>query len=289
MSRILLVDDSPHAQRMGERILSEEGFEVVTVSNADAALIRMEDVDPDVVLADTVMPGRTGYDICQYIKLSPRHKHVRVILTAGVLETLDEAHCKRVEADTTLRKPFEATALLAAVRPLAEAAENDRKPTEGKSATQSAAPAAPRHVAPFIAVVDSEQVRAAVTVALDAAMESMVEEITRRVLATLNKKKPDARTLDSVAAAAAPATSAPVPLPPPEPAGGRLKHAPPELQQAVSDLPQTAPEPMPRAEAVRRVSPLRLRSSSILGLDIYRSDPPSLPEEGQDETPPPEE
>ena len=39
MSRILLVDDSPHAQRMGERILSEEGYEVVAVSNADSALM----------------------------------------------------------------------------------------------------------------------------------------------------------------------------------------------------------------------------------------------------------
>ncbi len=86
MSRILLVDDSPHAQRMGERILSDEGYEVVTVSNADSALIRLEDVDPDVVLADAVMPGRTGYEICQYLKMSPRHRHVRVILTAGVLE-----------------------------------------------------------------------------------------------------------------------------------------------------------------------------------------------------------
>ena len=46
MSRILLVDDSPHAQRMGERILSDEGYEVVTVSNADSALIRLDDVDP---------------------------------------------------------------------------------------------------------------------------------------------------------------------------------------------------------------------------------------------------
>ena len=81
MSRILLVDDSPHAQRMGERILSDEGYEVVTVSNADSALIRLEDVDPDVVVADAVMPGRTGYEICQYLKMSPRHRHVRVILT----------------------------------------------------------------------------------------------------------------------------------------------------------------------------------------------------------------
>src|SRR5450631_217168 len=133
MSRILLVDDSPHAQRMGERILSEEGYEVVTVSNADSALIRLEDVDPDVVLADVVMPGRTGYDICQYLKMSPRHRHVRVILTAGVLEALDEAHAKRVEADGILRKPFEASALTGAVRPLAEAAVKDRAAEPGSA------------------------------------------------------------------------------------------------------------------------------------------------------------
>src|SRR5512140_1313718 len=118
MSRILLVDDSPHAQRMGERILSDEGYEVVTVSNADSALIRLEDVDPDVVLADSVMPGRTGYDICQYLKMSPRHRHVRVILTAGVLEPLDEEQVRRVEADASLKKPFEATALVAMVKTL---------------------------------------------------------------------------------------------------------------------------------------------------------------------------
>src|SRR5580658_9491759 len=134
MSRILLVADSPHAQRIGERILTGEGFEVVTVSNADAALVRIEDVDPDVVIADTVMPGRTGYDICQYIKMSPRHRHVRVILTAGVLEPIDEGMALRVQADESLKKPFEATALINAVRRLAEESEIARK--------ESAAPAA---------------------------------------------------------------------------------------------------------------------------------------------------
>ena len=127
MSRILLVDDSPHAQRMGERILSDEGYEVVTVSNAESALIRLEDADPDVVVADAVMPGRTGYDICQYLKMSPRHRHVRVILTSGAQEPIDEARAQLVQADGTIEKPFEASALLAAVKPLAEAATAARE------------------------------------------------------------------------------------------------------------------------------------------------------------------
>ena len=213
MSRILLVDDSPHAQRMGERILSEEGYEVVTVSNADSALIRLDDVDPDVVLADTVMPGRTGYEICQYLKMSPRHRHVRVILTAGVMETLDEAAAARVEADGTLRKPFEASALIAAVKPLAEAAAQDRAelaPSRARRRDRVPAVAA----APFVAVVDEEQVRAAVTVALDASMAVMVDEIARRVMAALATRKPEPRPPAANLPAPAPATTPLRPAPP---------------------------------------------------------------------------
>jgi CheY-like chemotaxis protein len=138
MSRILLVDDSPHAQRIGERILTGEGFEVVTVSNADTALVRIEDVDPDVVIADTVMPGRTGYEICQYLKMSPRHGHVRVILTAGVLEPIDESMALRVHADESLKKPFEATALVSVVRRLADEAARKRKESIGGAAATAA-------------------------------------------------------------------------------------------------------------------------------------------------------
>jgi hypothetical protein len=133
--------------------------------------------------------------------MSPRHQHVRVILTAGVSEPFDEAHTKRVEADGTLRKPFEASVLLAAVRTLADAASQARAARLGaKPEAPPAAPVETAPLAPFIAVVDSEQVRAAVTVALDAAMGAMVEEITRRVLATLNRKKPDRQAPEPAAA-----------------------------------------------------------------------------------------
>jgi CheY-like chemotaxis protein len=265
MSRILLVDDSPHAQRMGERILTEEGYEVVTVSNADSALIRLDDVDPDVVLADVVMPGRTGYDICQYLKMSPRHRYVRVILTAGVLETLDEANAKRVEADGTLRKPFEASALTAAVKPLAEAAAIDRASGTGQPAENRGAATKPP-VAPFVAVIDEEQVRAAVTVALDASMATMVEEIAKHVVAALAIRRPDAAAL---AAAATLSASGPAEAPP---------IAPIASVQPVAVTPPEPPKPRapervsPRVESVRRVSPLRPRSGSILGLDISRPD-----------------
>ncbi|MGO9013219.1 MAG: response regulator [Bryobacteraceae bacterium] len=257
MSRVLLVDDSPHAQRMGERILAEEGYEVVTVSNAEAALIRLQDVDPDVIVADTVMPGRNGYDVCQYIKMSPQHRHVGVILTAGVLEKVDEAQAQRVEADAVLHKPFEASALVAAVKPLAEAAQAARSQypeagTGDRPAAAHAEEAAP--AVPFVAVVDAEQVRAAVTIALDASMERMVEEISRHVLAALENQEPNR---SAALLSGAPSADE----------NAMEEAAPAETETAVNDQ-------SPWPEPARRVTPLRRRPGSILGLDF-----PSGPEE----------
>jgi DNA-binding response OmpR family regulator len=247
MSRVLLVDDSPHAQRMGERILAEEGYEVVTVSNAEAALIRLADVDPDVIVADTVMPGRSGYDVCQYVKLSPQHRHVGVILTAGVLEKVDEAEAQRVEADGVLHKPFEASALLAAVRPLAERAQQARSQQPEAAVGETPAPPRVEVAAPFVVVVDAEQVRAAVTVAFDASMERMVEEITRHVLASLESQEATRKT----PAQAEPAVAAEDAM--------VVQAAPPDQERS--------PWPGP----VRKVTLLRRRTGSILGLDMDQS------------------
>jgi DNA-binding response OmpR family regulator len=184
MTRILLADDSPHAQRMGEQILSEEGFEVVTVSDGDSALLRLEDVDPDLVLADVDMPHRSGYEICQYVKISPRHRHARVLLTAGVSDQVDEAEARRVQADGIVQKPFEASVLLATVKPLVESAVKERSPD--RPAARAGKRLAPQ--VPVVALIDPERVRAAVTVAMDAAMPALIEEITEKVLLALSTR-----------------------------------------------------------------------------------------------------
>jgi CheY-like chemotaxis protein len=184
MTRVLLADDSPHAQRMGEQILTEEGFEVVTVSDGDSALLRLEDVDPDLVLADVVMPNRSGYELCEYIKISPRHRHARVILTAGVKEPVDEAEARRVHADGVVQKPFEASVLLETIKPLVDQAAKEKGPE------RPAAPVKKRAVSPppVVALIDAERVRAAVTVALDASFPALIDEITEKVLVALQSR-----------------------------------------------------------------------------------------------------
>ena len=123
MSRILLADDSPHAQRMGERILREEGFEVVSLTDGKAALLRLADVDPDLILADVFLPGWSGFDLCRHVKSDPALRHVRVVLTAGLLEPFDENQAKRAGCDAILKKPFEASKLMQTIGPLVKEAQ----------------------------------------------------------------------------------------------------------------------------------------------------------------------
>jgi CheY-like chemotaxis protein len=189
MTRILLADDSPHAQRMGEQILTEEGYEVVTISDGDSALLRLEDVDPDLVVACVAMPHHSGYEICQYVKLSPRHKHVRVILTGGMKDPIDAAEARRAQADGMVQKPFQASVLLGAVKPLVEMAAKERVSAPPTTAEQlSASGKRPMPRAPVVALIDPERVRAAVTVALDASLPGIIEEITEKVLVALSAR-----------------------------------------------------------------------------------------------------
>lgn len=180
MSRVLLADDSPHAQRMGERILIEEGYEVVTVTDGETALIRLADADPDLILADVFLPVKSGYELCELVKSHPRYRHARVVLLAGPLDPVDEQEMRRVGADGLLRKPLEASVVLETVRPLIEAARSERsqRPAveERDSPALATLPAAAKPQMP-----DPERVRAAVTLALDAALPALVEQISQRL------------------------------------------------------------------------------------------------------------
>lgn len=175
MSRILLADDSPHAQRMGERILRDEGHEVITVSDGLVAMLRLKDAQPDLIIADISMPEVTGYELCEYVK---SNGGAPVFLTAGAVEPVDEAEVGRVRADGVLKKPFEASVLLEAV---GRFASGKKRRSEAPANGAPAKAAVPRSVI----FLDPEQIRAAVTVALDAALPGLVDEISAKVLAAL--------------------------------------------------------------------------------------------------------
>jgi CheY-like chemotaxis protein len=104
---LLLADDSITIQKVVELTFSDEGVSVVCVSNGREAIERLENLKPDVVLADVVMPEPNGYEICEYLKQNEKLKHIPVMLLVGSFEPFDEAEARRVGADDTLTKPFQ--------------------------------------------------------------------------------------------------------------------------------------------------------------------------------------
>ncbi|MSO20859.1 MAG: response regulator [Acidobacteria bacterium] len=123
MPKILLADDSTHAQRMGVKILSAEGFEVVTVSNGKAAIDSFQKSTPDLVIADVFMPGRNGYEVCQHVKTTEELKHIPVLLIIGAMEPYDPDEGKKAGADGVITKPLESSALVTTVKGLIDAAK----------------------------------------------------------------------------------------------------------------------------------------------------------------------
>jgi len=117
---VLIADDSPTIQKRALGILKGEGFEVETVSNGVAAIKRLAVIHPVVILADVSMPGRDGYEVCEFVKKSADLSHVPVLLVASDMEPYDDARGAEVKADGIIKKPFEAQELIAIVVKFAE-------------------------------------------------------------------------------------------------------------------------------------------------------------------------
>jgi CheY-like chemotaxis protein len=113
--KILLADDSVTAQNMGRKILADAGYDVVTVNNGSAALKRIAELKPDLIVLDVYMPGYSGLEVCQRVKDADETAHIPVLLTVGKLEPFKPDEARRVRADAHIVKPFEASELLTAI------------------------------------------------------------------------------------------------------------------------------------------------------------------------------
>lgn len=160
---VLLADDSVTAQNMGRRILMDAGYEVITVNNGSAALKKIHENHPDLIVLDVYMPGYGGLEVCQRLKESGETMRIPVLLTVGKMEPFKAEEAKRVRADAHIVKPFEASELLAALAKLedrivpqadASRGRKTKKPSfwhddESAPAEEESTPAPPTKVAAF--------------------------------------------------------------------------------------------------------------------------------------------
>jgi CheY-like chemotaxis protein len=108
------------AQNMGKKILSEAGYDVVAVSNGAAAVKKIAEQKPDIIILDVYMPGYSGLEVCEKVRGSLETVKTPVLLTVGKMEPYKPEDANRVKADGVIIKPFEASDLLAIVKKFEE-------------------------------------------------------------------------------------------------------------------------------------------------------------------------
>ncbi len=115
---ILVVDDDAAVRASLARLLQSEGLHVATAGNGSGALEAIQQVRPDVVLLDVLMPDLNGYQVCHAIKTNPATRLIPVVLLTGLSATDDRVQGLEAGADDFITKPPDRIELLARVRSL---------------------------------------------------------------------------------------------------------------------------------------------------------------------------
>lgn len=118
--RILVVDDDPPSVKMISFLLQEEGYSILTASNGQDALRKVEEEAPDLLILDVMMPHMDGLEVCRRVR---RSRNIPIIILSAKGETTDRVTGLELGADDYLAKPFEPAELLARVKAVMRRAE----------------------------------------------------------------------------------------------------------------------------------------------------------------------
>ncbi|MFZ0546692.1 MAG: hybrid sensor histidine kinase/response regulator [Candidatus Promineifilaceae bacterium] len=113
---ILIVDDEINARRTLEMLLLLEGYNLLFAEGGLHALAMLEEIEPDTILLDVMMPGMDGFEVCRRIKSSEHWQHIPIILTTALDSKADLTRGLKAGADDFVSKPVNGLELRARVR-----------------------------------------------------------------------------------------------------------------------------------------------------------------------------
>lgn len=105
--QVLLVEDEDSIALALQFLIEREDWAILRVADASAARRALaEQAPPDLVLLDVMLPGGSGYEICQEIRLDPRLAHVKIMVMSASGEAMARRKSLALGADAFLPKPF---------------------------------------------------------------------------------------------------------------------------------------------------------------------------------------
>lgn len=116
--RVMVVDDDPDALALIERILTDEGFELIKVSNATEVGLKAAQLSPDLILLDFLMPEINGFEVCKALRENELTRSTPIMAVTCLTKEKDIERIFACGADEYLAKPFKVDDLLKKVREL---------------------------------------------------------------------------------------------------------------------------------------------------------------------------
>lgn len=116
--RVMIVDDDPDALALMEKILTDEGVDLVKVSNATEVGIKAAQITPDLILLDFLMPEINGFDVCKALRDNELTRSIPIMAVTCLTKEQDIERIFECGADEYLPKPFKVDRLLEKVHEL---------------------------------------------------------------------------------------------------------------------------------------------------------------------------
>jgi twitching motility two-component system response regulator PilG len=114
--KILVIDDSNTVRQSAELFLRQGGYEVFLAEDGYDALSKVNDLHPDMIFCDILMPRLDGYQTCAIIKRNPEFENIPIVMLSSKDGVFDKARGRMVGAQQYLTKPFVKDALLQSVQ-----------------------------------------------------------------------------------------------------------------------------------------------------------------------------
>ncbi|MFQ6105704.1 MAG: response regulator transcription factor [Candidatus Hydrothermarchaeaceae archaeon] len=116
-NKILVVDDEPDIVFTIQKILENEGYEVITANDGKAALEKLKTVRADLILLDVMMPGVDGWNVCKILKEHEKTKSIPIAILTGLSKDIDKLTSLDLAlADRHINKPVDKEDLIKTVK-----------------------------------------------------------------------------------------------------------------------------------------------------------------------------
>lgn len=115
---VLVAEDEDSIALALEFLLERQGYDLTRVDSGSAALDRVREMKPDLLLLDVMLPGRSGYEVCQELRRDPDCAGLKILMMTAKGGEIERRKCMALGADAFVAKPFSTADLTDTVRRL---------------------------------------------------------------------------------------------------------------------------------------------------------------------------